>query len=110
LSVAEAEAHPQRSALLRVLGDGDSPPVVDESIREAQPGDRWLLCSDGLSGMVSAETIEQIMATTEDLGTCAEDLVDLALRAGGSDNITVVIADVVDTEDLPEPAPQVVGA
>src|SRR5699024_7806868 len=81
-----------------------------ESIREAQPGDRWLLCSDGLSGMVSAETIERIMAGTEDLGTCAEDLVDLALRAGGSDNITVVIADVVDTEDLPETAPQVVGA
>lgn len=110
LSVEEAEAHPQRSALLRVLGDGDSPPVVDESIREAHPGDRWLLCSDGLSGMVSAETIERIMVETADLGACAEELVDLALRAGGSDNITVVIADVVDTEDLPETSPQVVGA
>lgn len=110
LTEAEAEAHPQRSALLRVLGDGEAAPVVDESIREARAGDRWLLCSDGLSGMVSAETIERILIETADLDACADELVNLALRAGGSDNITVVIADVVETKDLPETSPQVVGA
>ncbi|MGC0141910.1 PP2C family protein-serine/threonine phosphatase [Pseudactinotalea sp. Z1732] len=110
LTEAEAEAHPQRSALLRVLGDGEAAPVVDESIREARAGDRWLLCSDGLSGMVSAETIEHILIETADLDACADELVNLALRAGGSDNITVVIADVVETKDLPDTSPQVVGA
>ncbi|MGC0252563.1 PP2C family protein-serine/threonine phosphatase [Pseudactinotalea sp. Z1748] len=110
LTEAEAEAHPQRSALLRVLGDGEAAPVVDESIREARAGDRWLLCSDGLSGMVSAETIERILIETADLDACADELVNLALRAGGSDNITVVVADVVETKDLPDTSPQVVGA
>jgi len=110
LSPEEAEQHPHRSALLRVLGDGDSPPMVDESVREARAGDRWLLCSDGLSGPVSAETIHRVITETEDLGRAAEELVELALRAGGQDNITVVLADVVDTEELPDTTPQVVGA
>lgn len=110
LTAEEAEHHPQRSALLRVLGDGESPPVVDESVREAHVGDRWLLCSDGLSGLVSAETIAETLRTVDDPGTCAEDLVDLALRAGGQDNITVVIADVVHGDELPDTAPQIVGA
>ena len=61
LSPAEAEQHPHRAALMRVLGDGDSPPMVDESVREARAGDRWLLCSDGLSGPVSAETNQRVM-------------------------------------------------
>ena len=110
LSREEAEDHPQRSALMRVLGDGDNPPMVDESIREARAGDRWLLCSDGLSGPVSAETIERVLTETADVGACGEELVDLALRAGGQDNITVVVADVVDSEELPDTSPQVVGA
>ena len=110
LSPEEAEQHPHRSALLRVLGDGDSPPMVDESIREARAGDRWLLCSDGLSGPVSAETIQRVLTETGDLGAGAEELVQLALRAGGQDNITVVLADVVDSDELPDTTPQVVGA
>ncbi|HLS14010.1 MAG TPA: protein phosphatase 2C domain-containing protein [Beutenbergiaceae bacterium] len=110
LTAEEAEHHPQRSALLRVLGDGDVPPVVDESVRQAQVGDRWLLCSDGLSGPVSAETIGETMHEFADPGACADELLDLALRAGGQDNITVVIADVVAVEDLPDTTPQIVGA
>ena len=92
----EAETHPQRSVVLRVLGDSEGDVTLDESLREAVLGDRWLLCSDGLSGVVSPETILETLASVDDPGQCAEDLVQLALRAGGPDNITVVIADVVD--------------
>lgn len=106
----EAEHHPQRSVILRVLGDDPEPPELDESIREARESDRWLLCSDGLSSYVSAETIAETMLAEADPGRCADQLIDLALRAGGPDNITVVVADVVNTTDLPATAPQIVGA
>jgi protein phosphatase len=59
-----------------------------------------VLCSDGLSGFVSAETIEETMATIADVDACADRLVQLALRAGGGDNITVVLADVVELDDV----------
>jgi len=106
----EAEHHPQRSVILRVLGDDPEPPELDESVREARESDRWLLCSDGLSSYVSAETITETLLTEADPGRCAEQLIDLALRAGGPDNITVVVADVVNATDLPATAPQIVGA
>src|SRR5690606_22113732 len=51
LSPEQAERHPQRSVLLRVLGDTDGDVILDESVREAKAGDRWLLCSDGLAGV-----------------------------------------------------------
>jgi serine/threonine protein phosphatase PrpC len=100
----EAEHHPQRSVVMRVLGDFDLDLSPDLSVREAHPGDRWLLCSDGLSGMVSLETIERTMVENTDVTACAERLVQLALRAGGSDNITCIVADVVDLDDLPDGA------
>lgn len=106
----EAETHPQRSVVLRVLGDSEGDVTLDESLREAVVGDRWLLCSDGLSGVVSPETILETLASVDDPGQCAEDLVQLALRAGGPDNITVVIADVVDAETVSPQPPQIVGA
>ncbi|WP_159618978.1 PP2C family protein-serine/threonine phosphatase [Ruania rhizosphaerae] len=110
LTEEEAEHHPQRSVLLRVLGDDPDAPTLDESVREARIGDRWLLCSDGLSSYVSTDTIADCLREYTDPGRCADALVDLALRTGGPDNITVVIADVVDATDLPEMAPQIVGA
>ncbi|MBF0688063.1 MAG: Stp1/IreP family PP2C-type Ser/Thr phosphatase [Cellulomonas sp.] len=111
----EAEHHPQRSVVMRVLGDFDSDVTADLSVREARPGDRWLLCSDGLSGYVSAETIAETLAEIEDVDACADRLVQLALRAGGPDNVTVVIADVVELDSLadgamPSTASAVVGA
>lgn len=111
----EAEVHPQRSVVMRVLGDFDPDVAPDLSVREARPGDRWLLCSDGLSGFVSAETIEETMATIDDVDTCADRLVQLALRAGGGDNITVVLADVIELDDVadgegPTTQASVVGA
>lgn len=110
----EAERHPQRSVLLRVLGDTEGDVVLDESVREARPGDRWLLCSDGLSGVVSAETIAEVLGSVADPGECAEALIALALRGGGPDNITCVIGDVLEG-DLPDGAapsttPQIVGS
>lgn len=102
ITAEEAEHHPQRSVVMRVLGDFDLDLSPDLSVREAHPGDRWLLCSDGLSGMVSFETIERTMVENEDVTACAERLVQLALRAGGSDNITCIVADVVDLDDLPD--------
>ena len=94
LSAEEARSHPHRSLMLRVLdGKGDSDP--DLTVYEMQPGDRLLLCSDGLPGFVDDESIAKVMADgTPD--SVAVELVQVALAAGSSDNITCVVADVVD--------------
>lgn len=101
LSVADAENHPKRNLVLRVLGDIDADVPVDISVREARAGDRWMLCSDGLSGVVSRMTIEQTLNEVEDPGDCADALVGLALAAGAPDNVTCVIGDVVDLDATP---------
>ena len=100
----QARQHPQRSVLLRVLGDTEGEVQLDESIREAVPGDRWLLCSDGLSGPVTAETIGEVLAGVADPGQAADQLIDLALRAGGPDNVTAVVFDVVQETEAASPA------
>ena len=116
LTAEEAERHPQRSVLMRVLGDVDSEPELDLSLRPARAGDRWMLCSDGLSGLVSHQTIAETLRDVADPDECADALVQMALRAGGPDNITCVIADVVDLdamapgEEAPSTSPEVVGA
>lgn len=102
ISADEAETHPQRNVVMRVLGDFDIDLTPDMSVREAKPGDRWLLCSDGLSGFVSHETLEQTLLDTPDVDECADRLLQLALRAGSTDNVTVVVADVVDVDALPD--------
>ena len=103
----QARQHPQRSVLLRVLGDTEGEVQLDESIREAVPGDRWLLCSDGLSGPVTAETIGEVLAGVADPGQAADQLIDLALRAGGPDNVTAVVFDVVKDDPEPQTVPPV---
>lgn len=115
LTPEEAEHHPQRSVLLRVLGDNSSDIVLDEWHHDARVGDRWLLCSDGLSGVVSDDTIAEVLGSVTDPGECADALVALALQGGGPDNVTCVVADVLDLDRLPDGAapalePQVVGA
>ncbi|MGX5656958.1 PP2C family protein-serine/threonine phosphatase [Geodermatophilus nigrescens] len=89
----EANHHPQRSLLLRALNGQDVDP--DLSMREARAGDRYLLCSDGLSGVVSEETLAHALEDPDPQST-ADRLVELALRSGGPDNITVIVADVVE--------------
>jgi protein phosphatase len=115
ITAEEAVHHPQRSVVMRVLGDFDLALSPDLSMREARPGDRWLLCSDGLSGFVSVDTIAETLRATPDPDTCGDRLLQLALRAGGGDNVTVIVADVVDLDVLPDGTqpsgrPQVVGA
>ncbi|MDN5716340.1 MAG: Stp1/IreP family PP2C-type Ser/Thr phosphatase [Janibacter sp.] len=103
----EASTHPQRSVVTRVLtGAVDDEP--DVGAREARLGDRYMLCSDGLSGFVALDTIEEILAGGTPPGRAADSLVSLAMRAGAPDNVTVVVADVV--ESTPSTQPQVVGS
>jgi PPM family protein phosphatase len=102
ISPDEAATHPQRSLLLRAL-DGTSEAEPDLSIREAHSGDRYLLCSDGLSGVVSEETLHQTLATIAEPEDAVLQLVDLAIRGGGPDNITCIVADVVDSANAPRP-------
>ncbi|ASU81810.1 serine/threonine-protein phosphatase [Nocardiopsis gilva YIM 90087] len=108
----EVATHPQRSLLLRAL-DGRSQVDPDISVSEARVGDRYLLCSDGLSGIVSKETIHETLASEANPDAAARRLIDLANRGGGPDNITCVVADVIDTATDPRgptQEPMVVGA
>ena len=107
ITAEEASSHPQRSLLTRALDGRDIDP--EYSVRQAVPGDRYLICSDGLSGVVSAETIAQTLRDYTDPGQCVDRLVQLALRSGGPDNVTVIIADVSD-QDIVEQRPVVGGA
>ncbi len=110
ITAEEAERHPQGNIVMRMLGDIDGNDDVDASVRTASLGDRWLLCSDGLSGFVSLDTIAETLREVTDPGECADRLVQLALRGGGADNITAIVADVVDAGSAPATHPQVVGA
>ena len=111
LAPEEVSTHPQRSLVTRVLtgAERDRP---DIGAREVHLGDRYLLCSDGLSGFVAADTIAEILAAGERPAPTCDRLVELALRAGAPDNVTVIVADVVSVTAGPPPAatPQIVGA
>ncbi|MCG7528156.1 Stp1/IreP family PP2C-type Ser/Thr phosphatase [Streptomyces sp. OfavH-34-F] len=93
----EATTHPQRSLLMRALGSGDHV-EPDLSIREVRAGDRYLICSDGLSGVVSHQTMEETLASYQGPQETIQDLIQLALRGGGPDNITCIVADVFDVD------------
>ena len=108
LTPDQAENHPQRSVLLRVLGDSQEDVTLDESHPEFTVGDRWLLCSDGLCGFVSGQTIGKVLYRSESPKQACESLVELALKAGGPDNVTCVVAEIVENPDQDEP--EVVGA
>lgn len=115
LSPDEARHHPHRSLILRaLLGRDDNDP--DMSIVEPQLGDRYLLCSDGLSDMVEDTVIEATLGT-ETIDYAATELIRLALEGGGYDNVTVVIAEMIeagapadDSLSSADGQPQLVGA
>ncbi len=108
ISEEEASNHPQRSVITRVL-DGRDDVELDLSVREARVGDRYLVCSDGLTGPVgSLDTLREALGISDPQAS-VDQLVQLALRGGGPDNVTVIVADVVD-EDVPRADPVVAGA
>jgi len=107
----DVATHPQRSLLLRAL-DGRTLADPDLSSHETMPGDRYLICSDGLSGVVTEQTLHQALSSVRDPDKAALQLVELALKGGGPDNITCIVADVVDTDytALPPLSPVLAGA
>jgi PPM family protein phosphatase len=109
LTPDEAKDHPRKSVILRALRGAEVEP--DVSIRESRAGDRYLLCSDGLSDVVSTETIFETLRIA-DAQECADRLVELALRSGGPDNVTVIVADVSNARpgDIIDDVPVMDGA
>ena len=93
ITPAEARVHPNRSVITRAIGsDPNTLPDIYEL--NVSAGDRLLLCSDGLNAMIEDTEIEDILRRTQDPQTCASNLVDAALDAGGLDNVTVIVVDV----------------
>ncbi|UZX01202.1 serine/threonine-protein phosphatase [Arthrobacter sp. CDRTa11] len=91
----EAETHPHKNVLMRVLGDVDASPELDLAVLDVRPGERWLLCSDGLN-YVAGHVVERTVRETKDLRECVETLVDLTLEAGSPDNVTVVMVEIAE--------------
>lgn len=98
ITAEEAETHPQRSVVMKVLGDVGASPDLDLSLREAQVGDRWMLCSDGLTGFADLDDISRVLTEVADPDEACRQLIDLALAGGGADNVTVVVGDVLEGE------------
>ena len=101
----EALVHPRRSVLMRVLGDIEQFPEVDIDTYETKPGDRWMACSDGLSGVVPDQLMKNILLSNVDIQEAGELLVGEALEFGAPDNVTVVLVDVIDAKDEIEFSP-----
>ena len=94
ISVAEARNHPRRSVVMQAVQGLEYEPTC--SVLKAVPGDRYLLCSDGLTDVVDDETIAEALTSEPDVTRCAHLLVRLALEAGAPDNVTVIVADVAE--------------
>jgi PPM family protein phosphatase len=99
ISEEEALVHPRRSVLMRVLGDIEQFPEVDIDTYETKPGDRWMACSDGLSGVVPDQLMKNILLSNVDIQEAGELLVGEALEFGAPDNVTVVLVDVIDAKN-----------
>lgn len=101
ITADEARVHPNRSVITRALGS-DPAMYADHFSLNIEEGDRLILCSDGLSSMIPDGEIENIATQSSTAQICTDNLVDAALAAGGSDNCTVVVVDVVDDGKLRE--------
>ena len=110
ITAEEAAVHPRRSVLMRVLGDVDASPEIDTTVLETRPGDRWLLCSDGLSSYVSDEKMHLALSTIPAAQAAAEKLVKDSLDHGAPDNVTVVIVDIDESGDSAHVPPITVGS
>jgi protein phosphatase len=108
----EALVHPRRSVLMRVLGDQEARPEIDTIVVGTQPGDRWMLCSDGLCGYVPDDITNRILTSRVEASEAAELLVGETLEHGAPDNVTVVVLDVVGVATQTDfvPTPRFVGS
>ena len=106
----EARYHPRRSVLMRVLGDMDPDPEVDTFIMPTLPGDRWLLCSDGLSGVIDDPHTAKALAAGNAPARTADHLLKQTLDAGAPDNVTIVIVDVGGHHPVFSGTPAIVGS
>ncbi|MET4702611.1 Stp1/IreP family PP2C-type Ser/Thr phosphatase [Frigoribacterium sp. UYMn621] len=106
----EAAVHPRRSVLMRVLGDVDATPEIDTTVFDVLPGDRWMLCSDGLSSYVSDDKIEHTLTAQAVVRDAADRLVKESLDQGAPDNVTVVIVDIDETGESASSPVMIVGS
>lgn len=95
ITADEARVHPNRSVITRALGS-DPAMYADHFTLNVEEGDRLILCSDGLSSMIPDGEIERVAQQSSTAQICTDNLVDAALAAGGSDNVTVVVVDITD--------------
>jgi protein phosphatase len=101
LSPEEARTHPESNLILQSLGSPDNPPKPSVRSTKLRTGDRVLVCSDGLNGMLPDQRIEQLLSEENGTAETCADLVKQANMAGGEDNITCLLLDVLDTEEQP---------
>ncbi len=109
ITAEEAMVHPRRSVLMRVLGDVESSPEIDSMVLDTRPGDRWMLCSDGLSGVVPFDELHDLMSADAGAKQVADRLVKASLDGGAPDNVTVVVLDIGEPP-APATPPLVVGS
>lgn len=110
ITAEEAAVHPRRSVLMRVLGDVELMPEIDVDVLETRPGDRWVLCSDGLSGFVDEDRIGELLDENPDAARAVEALINESLDHGAPDNVTVIIVGVDETSSSGIGTPAMVGS
>jgi PPM family protein phosphatase len=106
----EAAVHPRRSVLMRVLGDVDAAPEIDTIVMDTKPGDRWLICSDGLSSYVSDDKVHVVLETVPDARDATMRLVKESLDQGAPDNVTVIVINIDDSGESYHIPPAIVGS
>jgi protein phosphatase len=110
ITAEEAASHPRRSVLMRVLGDVDLTPEIDIEVLDTRAGDRWLICSDGLSGYVAESRLAELLAEHPDAGVAIQALIDESLDNGAPDNVTAVVVGVDDSPSSSVGSPVMVGS
>ena len=109
ISEAEAATHPRRSWLVKTLQDGNIP-EPDLFPLDGRPGDRYLICSDGLTAVLADAQVHEVLAAAADPAAAVRELIHQANEGGGPDNITCVVADLIEDADVPDDSPVLVGA
>lgn len=102
ITAEEAENHPHKNVIMRVLGDVDASPELELMTLDAQIGEKWLLSSDGLDNCVDVAEIEAVLRSTGDLKQIVDILTDMTLQSGAPDNVTLVALQVISEDSLSE--------